>query len=214
MEMLQIEAQIRDQAGTTAANVWRNKGYLPGILYGHGGENIALALPQKEIMKYFASQGRILDLQVGGKSERAMLKDVQYDSLGDEVIHVDLVRIRLDEVVSISVPVKVVGVPGDVEAGNATQDVIKNDIQVKCLPTAMPQFIEVNVAELTINETLHLKDVSLPEGVELDEDPENPVVSVSSKVVEPEPEEESAEGVEGAEGEGSGSDDEGKGKKE
>lgn len=197
MEMLQLEAKKRDKVGKIATMQLRQDGYLPGVLYGHGAENLHLALPEAEMMAFFRGRGRILNLAVEGQSERAIVKDIQYDAMGNEIIHLDLLRIRLDEVISVSVPVKIVGTAPGVEEGGI-QEVLRNEIQVKCLPTNIPESIEVDVSELGVQQALHLSDVTLPEGVELDDEPEYTVVSIVLKAAEPEPEPEAEEGEEGA----------------
>jgi len=215
MEMLQIAVKKRDSAGTRATRKLRGKGYLPAVIYGHGDESLSVALPESEMRIFFRQKVRILDLDVEGKAERAIVKNIQYDPLGRSIIHLDLLRIRLDEVISVSVPVKIVGVAKGVEEGGI-QEILRNDIQVKCLPTQIPEAIEVNVSGLGVQESLHMKDLKLPEGVELEEDPDYAVVSivVRAKEVEPEPAEvEEAEEVEGAEGEESKEGDEPKDKK-
>jgi len=118
--------------------------------------------------------------------------------MGSEIIHLDLIRIKLDEVISISVPVKIKGVAKGINDGGI-QEVLRNEVQIKVLPTQIPEFIDVDVSELGVQEALHLGDLTLPEGVELDDDPGYTVVSIVTKAAEPEPEEEVAEGEEGAE---------------
>jgi large subunit ribosomal protein L25 len=208
MEMLQIEAKKRSDLGTRATKKLRGEGQLPCVLYGQGEECVSLVLSKLDVQTFFRQRGRIMHLNVEGVEERAILRDIQYDSMGNNIIHLDLLRIRLDQVISIRVPVSIIGVAKGVEEGGIMQ-ILRNDIQVKCLPTQIPQAIDVNVAELGLQEALHLKDVHFPEGVELDEEPEYTVVSIVSKTVEPEPEtdEEGEELGEGEEAEGGEEDD-------
>ncbi len=187
MEMLQIEAKKRSDFGTRATKKLRREGQLPCVLYGQGEDSLSIVLSEMDVKTFFRQQGRIMHLSVEGVEERAILRDIQYDSMGNNIIHLDLLRIRLDEVISIRVAVNIVGIAKGIEEGGIMQ-ILRNDIQVKCLPTQIPQAIDVDVAELGIQEALHLKDVHFPEGVELDEEPEYTVVSIVSKTVEPEPE--------------------------
>lgn len=198
MEMLQIEAKKRDTAGTKSAKKLRAEGMLPCVLYGYGAEVLSLALHTAQVAAFFRQSGRILDLDVEGNKEQAIIKDIQYDSMGSEIIHLDLIRIKLDEVISISVPVKIKGTAKGIDDGGI-QEVLRNEIQIKVLPTQIPEFIVVDVSELGLQEALHLGDLTLPEGVELDEDPGYTVVSIVTKAAEPEPGEEPGEGEEGAE---------------
>ncbi len=203
MEMLQIEARKRETVGTLPSMKLRSEGYLPSVLYGHGKESLSLSLPEKEMVAYITQYGRIIDLDIEGRKERAIVKDIQYDAMGDSIIHVDLVRIRLDEVVSILVPIKIMGRAKGVDEGGI-MEILRNEIQVKCLPTKIPEAIEVDVTELGAQDTVHLSDLSLPEEVELDEEGDYTVISMVIKkaVVEPEPEvEEGEEAAEGEEGE-------------
>ena len=197
MEMLQIEAKKRDSAGTKSAKILRAEGLLPCVLYGHGAEVLSLSVRVTQVAAFFRQAGRILDLDVEGNKETAIIKDIQYDSMGSEIIHLDLIRIKLDEVISISVPVKIKGVAKGIDDGGI-QEVLRNEIQIKVLPTQIPEFIVVDVSELGVQEALHLGDIALPEGVELDEDTGYTVVSIVTRAAEPEPEAEVDEGEEGA----------------
>jgi len=203
MEMLQIEAKKRDSAGTRSSRKLRAEGLLPCVLYGHGAEVLSIAIPETQIAAFFRQAGRILDINVEGDSQRAIIKEIQYDSMGSDIIHLDLLRIKLDEVIAISVPVQIKGIAKGIDEGGI-QEVLRNEIQIKCLPTQIPEFIDVDVSDLGIQEALHLGDLTLPEGVELDDDPGYTVVSIVTKAAEPEPvaaegEEEGAEPAEGEE---------------
>lgn len=195
METVSLSVRKRDKAGTRASEALRKTGFIPAILYGHGEENISLALPMDELEVHLRHNVRILKLEYGDGSDQAMIKELHWDSLGDYLLHVDLLRVRMDEVVSMSVLLESKGRAKGIEEGGLLE-VQRTDIHVKCLPGNIPDVIIYDVTELDLNESLHVKDITLPEGVELDDDPDQVVVSVTARVEVAEEAEAPAEGEE------------------
>ncbi len=208
METISISVQKREKMGSRASRALRNEGYVPAILYGHGGESISIAIHMKTLRMHLQHNVRLFKLDFGDSFDQAVLKELQWDPFGDELEHIDLVRVRLDEVISMTVALSKTGTPVGVDDENGILEVQKAEIQIKCLPTEIPQEIVYNVTGLGLHDTLHVKDIEMPEGVTLDDDPDQVVATIVSRVEELEPvvEEEGEEGVEDKDKEGAADD--------
>lgn len=198
METLNISVKKRDTVGSRASKALRMEGYVPAVMYGHGGESVALAMPLKSVEKCLKNTIRIMKIDLEGETQQALMKDLQWDTYGQEILHVDLMRVRMDEVISMSIALQSKGRAKGIEEGGVLE-LSQNSVTVKCLPTRIPEFIEYDVSDLGIGDSLFYKDLVFPEGVELDDNPDNVVVSITTRVeeVEEEPEEEGEEGAEG-----------------
>jgi len=193
MDIAEITAQPRQARGSVACRRLRRQGLVPAVLYGHGGENIALSLDRREIEKQLAAHNLILNVRWDESSENVQVKELQYDNLGDHVIHVDLVRISMSEVITVAVPVEVQGEPRGVTDEGGVLETQMFEIEVECLPTAIPDAIRVDVAELGLHDALTVGDLAFPEGVRPTAEPETPVVVVTPPTQEIEEEAEVAE---------------------
>lgn len=209
----EIEAQVRHDAGKGASRRLRREGKLPAILYGGGKppQNLALAHdPVMHSLENEAFYSHILNVKVGGKVERAVLKDLQRHPIRPIIMHLDLQRVSEDEKLRMRVPLHFLGedkAPGVKQGGGIVSHLV-TEVEVSCLPRYLPEYLEVDVGALNVNETLHLSDIRLPEGVELIElshgpEHDQPVVSIHlpRAAVEAEPGEAAAPEAGGAEGE-------------
>jgi large subunit ribosomal protein L25 len=197
METVTLSVKKRDKTGSRPTKVLRDQGMVPAVLYGHGEESVAFAIPLKTMEDCLKKNIRIMKLDFGDASDQALIKDFQWDTFGEDLLHIDLIRVRMDEVVSMSVSLESEGRAKGVEEGGIL-DMPRSSITVKCVPTNIPDVLVFNVSDLGIGDSLHIKDIVLPEGVELDDDPDQVVAAVAARV---EIVEEEAEPVEGEEGE-------------
>lgn len=198
METLTVPVKKREGVGTRSTIALRSEGFIPAVIYGQGGESVAIALPLEIVQDCLKRNIRILTLDLAGTQDAAMIKDLQWDSLGDHLLHVDFLRVRMDEEVSMSISLVPTGRAKGIEEGGIL-DISRNEITVKCLPTQIPDAIEFDVSDLAVGDSLSINDIVLPEGVTLDDDPDQNVASITARV---EVEEEApAEGEEGEEGE-------------
>ena len=141
----QITIESRDQLGGRANKRLRDSGKLPGVIYGHKEAVVPVTLPKKEVVNFLRKGAHLFDLSLSGKSEKVLVKEVQYDHLGIEVIHVDFARVSLDERVEVTVPIELKGEPaGEADGGVLSQ--IMNELEVECLVTDIPDVIRVNVS--------------------------------------------------------------------
>jgi large subunit ribosomal protein L25 len=177
-----LNVNSRDAAGSRAARRLRRSGRVLGVLYGGGGEPVGFDADARELRHALAGAGAVLDLSIdGGKAQSVVLKEAQRDPVRGETIHVDLLRVRLDEAISAVVPLELTGVddaPG-VKAGGILEQITR-ELNVEALPTAIPEAIVHDVSELEIGDTVVLGAVAPPEGVTLLDDLEETVVATLS----------------------------------
>jgi large subunit ribosomal protein L25 len=187
----QLNAQPRKQLGSRANKRLRDTGYLPGVIYGHKEAVVPVSIHKKEVVSHLNHGAHLFDLSLEGKSEKVLVKEVQYDHLGTEVIHIDFARVSLDEKVEITVPLELKGTPAGEADGGVLQQII-SELEIECLVTDIPDIIRANVADMKLNDVLHIKDLKLPAGVKVLQD-EDLIVATVKEIVE----EESTEAVEG-----------------
>lgn len=164
MEVSKLKGQKRTVAGSRAATRLRKSGMVPGIIYGHGEEPTPMALPRHELEILLQHGTHLLEVDLEGTPQQVLIKEVQYDYLGIEPQHIDLARVSLHDRVTVSVPVEVRGEPKGVKEGGLFENPVV-DLQIECLVTEIPETIRINVADLSIGDAVHLRDVVLPEGM-------------------------------------------------
>jgi large subunit ribosomal protein L25 len=177
-----LEVSSRIAGGSRAARRLRRSGRVPGVVYGGGGESTGFDVDARELRLALASSGAVLDLSVDGKKATpVVLKEAQRDHVRGETIHVDFLRVRLDEAIHAVVPLELTGTedaPGVKEGGVLEQ--ITRELNVQALPTAIPESIVHPVGEMQIGETITLSAVAVPEGVTLLDDLEETVIATLS----------------------------------
>jgi large subunit ribosomal protein L25 len=188
----QVVAENREQLGSRANKRLRDAGKLPGVIYGHKEAVVPVTLPKKEVVNHLHHGAHVFELQLAGKAETCLVKEVQYDHLGLEVIHVDFARVSLNEKVEVTVPLELKGTPKGEDDGGVLQQIV-SDLEIECLVTDIPEVIRYNVTEMKLDDVLHLKDIPLPAGVKALQD-EDLIVATCAEVQE----EESTEAAEAA----------------
>jgi large subunit ribosomal protein L25 len=178
-----LPAEVRAERGRKAARRLRRAGRLPAVLYGHKETTAALTVPLADFESLLRSGARMVDLGLAGETQKALIREVQFDALGDEVLHVDFVRVAMDEAIEVTVPVTVHGTAAGVKQGGVL-DLLLHEVTVACLPGDIPEAIRIRVDDLAMGQTLHLREVPLPPGVRVVDDPEMSVVAVHAPVVE------------------------------
>jgi large subunit ribosomal protein L25 len=177
-----LEVRSRDAEGSRAARRLRRTGRVPGVIYGGGGDPVGFDVDARELRHALAAAGAVLDLSVdGGKATPVVLKEAQRDPVRGQTVHVDLLRVRLDQAIHAVVPLELEGVddaPGVKEGGILEQ--IVRELNVEALPTAIPESITYAVGEMQIGETIHLEQLQMPEGVTLLDELEDAVVATLS----------------------------------
>jgi large subunit ribosomal protein L25 len=209
LEQLDLKAQVRKTTGKGPARTLRREGRIPAVLYGPKTDAIMLSIDFKEfeqIVKKANVGSVLLNLQIqnGETSTRpAMIKELQTNPVSGAFVHVDFYEIDMKRKINVSVPVVTRGKSAGVEEGGMLQ-IVRRELEVFCLPTAIPESIEVDISDLTIGDSIHVREIALPGDVELPEDIDFTVITVLAPKVEEEvvEEEELEEGEEAAEAEG------------
>ena len=176
---------VRQETGSVAARRLRRNGTIPAILYGKEGEPIKLALPADSVRTVVRLGHHMVDVDLSGDRSKVLVRDVQYDTFGREILHLDLVRVSLTDQVRVVVPVELRGTARGVDLGGVMEQSI-HEMEVECLATALPDLISVRVTDLAIGDAIHVRDLVLPEGVAVLAEDDQVVVQVSapSKVEE------------------------------
>jgi large subunit ribosomal protein L25 len=164
VQAAQLTAKSRNELGSRANKRLREAGFIPAVVYGHKEAVIPITLPRKEVTNHLAHGAHLFDLNLEGKSEKVLVKEVQYDHLGSQLIHVDFTRVSLDEKVEVTVRLELRGEPKGEADGGVLQQIIA-ELDIECLVTEIPEIIRHNVAEMALNDVLHIKDIKLPDGV-------------------------------------------------
>lgn len=176
-----VSVKPRAELGSRANKRLRDQGLLPGVIYGHKQAVLPITLPKKETVNHLAKGAHVFTLAVDGSNETVLVKDVQYDHLGMEVIHVDFARVDLNERVTVTVPLELRGTPKGAADGGVLQQVIA-DLEIECVVTDIPEVIKYSVADMSLDSVLHIKDIPLPAGAKSVKDPEQIVATVRAIV--------------------------------
>lgn len=202
MPVIPLPGTRRGDVGKGAARKARAAGRIPGVLYGHGEEPVALSVSAREFELAVRKQGGnpIIGLALDGGEHTALIRDVQYDPLNHEIIHLDFLRISLTEAIEVEVPIRLVGLPIGVKDNGGILEPILRELKVRCLPTAIPPSVEVDVSGLDVGDSVHVSAITLGDVTILtDADVTVATVVPPTVQVEEKPAEEAAAAVAGAE---------------
>ena len=193
-----LNAELRNEHGRTASRRLRKTGKVPAVIYGGGEEPVSITFEHDSLMhnlEHEAFYSHILTIDVAGKSQKVILRDIHRHPYKPTVLHMDLLRVREDKAINVHVPLHFIneetchGVK--MEGGVISHNL--SEIEITCLPKDLPEFIDVDVQDLKLNEAIHLSEIKVPEGVTIielshGEGHDHPVVSVHVKrAVEEEP---------------------------
>lgn len=184
----EISASVRTQFGTGASRRLRKDERVPGVLYGGQGETIALTLDHNEVwthLQHEAFHSHILNLKVDGRSESVVLREVQYHPFKPKAEHLDFLRVVAGQALRMTVPIHFLGeeVAIGVKQGGGIVAHHESEVEIECLPKDLPEYIEVDISDLNVDDVVRLSELKLPSGVvipELELGPEHdrPVVSI------------------------------------
>ncbi len=204
MEKINLEASLREGTGKSAARHVRQQGQVPAVVYKDGEVGLSVRVGLKDLMRALHTEAGAnaiitLDISDGTKvdSRTVIVKETQVDPLTDALIHADFHEISLLEKITVDVPITVKGEAIGVAEEDGVFTQAMWELEVECLPTDIPEHIDVNVEELRIGDAIHVKDLTVPEGVTVLSDDDQVVASVHVQEAEEEPEEiEEGEGEE------------------
>ena len=182
MTSMALAAEIRNERGKTGVNKVRARGLCPAVVYGPGTDAMPVSVDPKVFLKLMSAAGEnaLIDLAVGDAgTKKVIVREIQYDPLKPMPIHVDFYLVSLDRAIEVRVPLELVGTPVPVaqKSGMLTQAL--HELQVECLPGAIPQSIQVDVSALGLGDSLHVRDLAIPAGVTVLDAPDQTVAAVA-----------------------------------
>lgn len=196
----------REPASSRATRRLRREGRVPGVVYGGGDDPVAFSVDERELRHALAARGAVLELAIDGGATPAVLKDAHYDPVRGTTLHVDFLRVRLDQAIHATVLLDLVGAeeaPGTKEGGVLEQ--VTRELNIEALPGDIPESIQYDVSQMQINDTVTLSAVTAPRGVTLLDDLEETVIAtLVPPTVDIEAEEEAMEEETEVVGEGAG----------
>jgi large subunit ribosomal protein L25 len=189
-----LKVKDRTELGTRRVKHLRKEGWIPGIIYGHGEKSRPIMIKEEElknVLHTLHSEATLLNLDYEGKKLQVLMREVSRNPLTEKLLHVDFQHIHENEEINVHVIIEFEGKPKGVEEGGIL-NIEHRDLIVRCLPKDIPEKIVVDVSPLEIGHSLHIKDLQIPAGVKVEEDPSSTVVNILSprKLIEIKPVEE------------------------
>lgn len=182
--VMTLKAESRHEVGKKIAKKLRKEGRVPAIIYGENTESIPISLAVndiKVILKSKSGENTVLKIRQGDSQVDAMLKDVQFDYLSDNIIHADLIRIDLNKPVSVNVPIVVSGEPIGVKLEGGFFEFITREIKIKCLPTNIPKEFQLDISDLHVEHSIKAADINAEEGIKIMSDPHTVICAVATR---------------------------------
>ncbi len=181
-----LAVEVREGLGKGSARKLRVKQRIPAVLYGRGKPTVSLSLDPSLLEKLLHSSSAglntLIDLAVEGRKDLTgkvvIVKELQREPIRGALLHADLYEVDLTQTIEVAVPIHVVGIPTGVSLGGGILDTALREVDVECLPRAIPSAIDVDVSALEVGDSIHVRDLVVPEGVTLLTDGDLPVVSV------------------------------------
>ena len=179
---VRLKATPREESRKGSNRKLRATGRVPAVVYGHNEKTRSVSLDAHELEVLFSKisvENTVIKLQIEGEKGdvQALVREVQSNPVRGDVVHVDFLQLHAGEQVDVEVPVHLVGTPAGVKLGGVMDHQI-HELPVRCLPAAIPESIEVDVSELQLGDSIHVGDLAIPEGVEVEMDAERTVCSV------------------------------------
>jgi large subunit ribosomal protein L25 len=183
MATAQLSATPRDGTGKGSARSLRAQGRIPAIIYGHGRDPQALAIDTRELEKLLSrisAESTVIELSMDGKSARTLIREIQRHPFKRQILHVDFQELVAGEKVTVRIPIVLSGIPEGVRVDGGILDQVMRELEIEVDPANIPNHVEVDVNELRIGDSVHVRDIALPEGVELVGEADSTVCVVSA----------------------------------
>ncbi|MFH1719685.1 MAG: 50S ribosomal protein L25 [Planctomycetota bacterium] len=171
-----LKAEVRERTGSKAVHKMRKQGSIPAIVYGHKQEPVAISLDAHDFAEGLHHGLRLMDVQIGKKKEKVIVKELQYDHLGRKLIHADLMRVDMTENIKVTVPIELKGIAAGTHEGGIIEEHVDH-LEIECRPTDIPEAIVVSVKDVHVGSAIHAGEIGLPSGVKLISSPETLLVT-------------------------------------
>ena len=183
MATAQLSATPRSNTGKGTARTLRAQGQIPAVIYGHGREPQPLAINTRELEKLLdriSAESTVIELSLEGTSARTLIREIQRHPFKRQILHVDFQELVAGEKVTVNIPIVLTGIPDGVRNDGGILDQTMRDLAVEVDPSNIPNHLEVDVTNLHIGGSIHVRDIVVPEGVEIADDPDASVCVVSA----------------------------------
>ena len=191
MEEIFLDVEPRQEVGKSKVRDLRESGFIPAVVYGAGKESLPIKVSHHALLQLvhqYRIEGVVINLKIKDdkkhKSRACLIKEVQYDPVHGDIVHVDFNEISLTKAIKVNVPIVVQGEPQGVKQEGGSLERILWEVEVECLPTEIPKNIEVDVSQLKIGDSIYVKDLKLSSGVKILNDPAATVLSVAQPMKE------------------------------
>ena len=181
MASASLSAIPRADTGKGVARSLRRNGEVPGVIYGHGREPQSLAIPARDLdrlLQHVAYESTVIELAIEGRTSRTLIREIQRHPFKRQILHVDFQELVAGETVTVRIPLVLVGLPAEVRTGGAIMDQTLRELEIEVDPANMPNHIDVDVSELAIGHSIHVRDLRIPAGVTVLVDEDTSVVAV------------------------------------
>ncbi|HXV15693.1 MAG TPA: 50S ribosomal protein L25 [Gemmatimonadaceae bacterium] len=178
-----LSASARDRGGKGVARKLRSEGRIPAVVYGHGREPQPLSINSRELdrlLDHIAAEATVIDLDIDGKPARTLIREIQRHPFKRQILHVDFQELVAGEKISVRLPIILVGVPDGVRLDGGILDQTMRELEVEVDPSNIPNHVDIDVTKLTIGSSIHVREITLPEGVEVLDDGDASVCVVSA----------------------------------
>lgn len=189
-----INAEVRERTGTRYAARIRADKKIPAVIYGHKQDPVHVAVDAKEMIALLHHNAHLIEVSVSGKTEPCLVKDLQWDHLGKNIIHIDLARVDLSEEVEVEIEIELVGDAIGLKEAGAMLDQASSTVTVKCRADAIPESLTHDVSEMGVGDSLLVSGLTLPAGVTAASDPDTLIAHLTIAKAATEEEEEATEG--------------------
>ncbi len=204
MAMVSFNATAREKGGKGAARQLRARGQVPAVIYGHGREPMSLALNARyldKLLGHIQAESTVIEVTVEGHTAKTLIREIQRHPIKRQILHVDFQALVAGEKVIVSIPIVLTGTAEGVKLEGGVLEQPLRELEIECDPANIPDHVELDVTNMMIGDSLHVSDLKVPEGVEIQDDPETSVAVLAAPraVIEETPAAEAVEGaVEGA----------------
>jgi len=192
MEELVLEAQLRDEKGKGKVKALRVGGFIPAILYGEGKKTQLVKIERRAILRLLHEhrvESSVINLKILSDDKKskeipAIIKEIQYEPVKEEIVHIDFNRISLTKAIKVKVPITAKGEAIGAKQDGGSLEHVLWDLEIECLPAHIPEKIEVDISALKIGDAIHIKDISLPPEIKVLHDADAVVLSIAAPVKE------------------------------
>ncbi len=191
MEEIILEAQVRSEIGKSKVKVLKTGGFIPAVVYSQGKEATPIKLSRHDLLTlihHHRLENAIISLKIKDDQKKAtrscMIKEMQHDPVKGEIVHIDLNEISLTKAIKVNIPVVTTGESAGVKQDGGAIEYILWEIEIECLPTAIPKNIEVDISALKIGDTVHVKDIKFPADIKVLSDQASVVLTIASPMKE------------------------------